>query len=155
MICCYQITKIFSRRCGSTIASSAWGPCNFSPFTDLAISVLREMSFNTVLTQILTSLEYGLQRCFMRRTGVRVSVYWNFIIHQIFHEFLQPLRALRTQRVVPFYRGFVFICFRSFIGLDIIRSPLSIINQLRHWHWRDVTIECIFLFSNRNFIYCR
>ena len=42
------------------IASSAWGPCNFGPFTDLAISVFREMSMNTVLTQILTSLEYGL-----------------------------------------------------------------------------------------------
>ena len=44
----------------------------------------------------------------MRRTGVRVSVYWNFIIHQIFPEFLQPLRDLRIQRVpvlswFPFY----------------------------------------------------
>ena len=41
---------------GFAIASSAWGPCNFGPFTDLAISVFREMSINTVLTQILTSL---------------------------------------------------------------------------------------------------
>ena len=32
------------------------GPCNFGPFTDLAISVFREMSINTVFTQILTSL---------------------------------------------------------------------------------------------------
>ena len=37
-------------------ASSARGPCNFGPFTDLAISVFREMSMNIVLTQILTSL---------------------------------------------------------------------------------------------------
>ena len=37
-----------------------WGPCNFGPFTDLTISVFREMSLNTVLTQILTSLECGL-----------------------------------------------------------------------------------------------
>ena len=50
----------FSTKYGSAIASSAWGPCNFSPLTDLAISVFREMSINTVFTQILTSLEYGL-----------------------------------------------------------------------------------------------
>ena len=29
MICCYQVTKIFSTRYGSTVASSAWAPCNF------------------------------------------------------------------------------------------------------------------------------
>ena len=52
--------KIFSTRYGFAIASSAWGPCNFGPFTDLAISVFTEMSINTVLTQILTSLCSGL-----------------------------------------------------------------------------------------------
>ena len=56
VICCYQVTKIYSTRYGFAIASSAWGPCNFGPFTDLAISVFREKSFYTVLTQILTSL---------------------------------------------------------------------------------------------------
>ena len=55
VICCNQITKIYSTRYGVAIASSARGPCNFSPFTDLAISVFRKMSINTVLTQILTS----------------------------------------------------------------------------------------------------
>ena len=60
VICCYQVTKIFCTRYDSAIASSAWGPCNFGPFTDLAISVFREMNINTVLTQILTSLECGL-----------------------------------------------------------------------------------------------
>ena len=60
VICCNQVTKIFSTRYGSTIASSARGPCNFSPLTDLAISVFTEMSLNTMFTQILTSLEYGL-----------------------------------------------------------------------------------------------
>ena len=55
VICCYQVTKIFSTRYGSAIASSAWSPCNFGPLTDLAISVFREMSLNTVLAQILTS----------------------------------------------------------------------------------------------------
>ena len=60
VICYYQVTKICGSRYGFAIASSAWGPCNFGPFRDLAISVFREMGINTVLTQILTSLEYGL-----------------------------------------------------------------------------------------------
>ena len=60
VICCYQVTKIFSTRYGSPSASSARFPCNFSPLTDLAISVFKKMSINTVLTQILTSLECGL-----------------------------------------------------------------------------------------------
>ena len=33
------------------------------------------------------------------------------------------------------------------------RFSRSIINQLRHWHWRDVTVRCIFPFSNRYFAY--
>ena len=52
VICCYQITKLFSTKYGSAIASSAWGPCNFGPLADLAISVFKEMSFHTVFTQI-------------------------------------------------------------------------------------------------------
>ena len=60
VICCYQVTNISSARYGSAIASSARGPCNYRPLTGLAISVFREMTFNTVLTQILTSLESGL-----------------------------------------------------------------------------------------------
>ena len=60
VICCYQVTKIFSTRYGSANASSARCPCNFSPLTDLAISDFGEMSINTVLTQILTSLQCGL-----------------------------------------------------------------------------------------------
>ena len=50
----------FCTRYGSAIASSARGPCNFGPLTDLAISVFEEMSVNTVLTQILTSLGCGI-----------------------------------------------------------------------------------------------
>ena len=39
MICCNQVTKICGSKYGFAIASSAWCPCNFGPFTDLAISV--------------------------------------------------------------------------------------------------------------------
>ena len=55
VICCNLFTKKFCTRCGSANASSAWGPCNFCPLPDLAISVFREMSLNTVFTQIRTS----------------------------------------------------------------------------------------------------
>ena len=35
MICCYQVTKICGTRYGSANASSARGPCNFGPLTDV------------------------------------------------------------------------------------------------------------------------
>ena len=55
VICCNQITKIFCTRYGSAIASSARSPFDFGPVADLAISVFREVSINTVFTQIHTS----------------------------------------------------------------------------------------------------
>ena len=48
---CNQITKIFCTRFDSTNTSSARSPCDFGPVADLAISVFREVSINTVLTQ--------------------------------------------------------------------------------------------------------
>ena len=79
LICCYQITKIFSTKYGSANAASAQSSCNFGPLTDLAISVFRDMSRNTVFTQIYTS--HKLYWWFMRRTHVWVSVFRNFFIH--------------------------------------------------------------------------
>ena len=38
VICCHQVTKIFSTRYGFAFASSARGPCDFGPLTDLAKS---------------------------------------------------------------------------------------------------------------------
>ena len=69
VICCEQVTEIYSSRYGFAIASSAWVPCNFGPFTDLAISVFREMSMNTVITQILTCLCSRLLRSFTNGMG--------------------------------------------------------------------------------------
>ena len=51
VICCYQVTKIVSTRYGSATAYSAQGSCNFGAQADIAISVLREVSLNTVLTR--------------------------------------------------------------------------------------------------------
>ena len=55
VIGCDEITKIFYTRYDSANTSSARGPCDFGPLADLAISVFREVSINTVLTQIHTS----------------------------------------------------------------------------------------------------
>ena len=54
---------------------------------------------------------WALKTHFMRRTGVRVSMFRNSIIHQIFFEFLQPLRDFRTQRVAPIYLWLLFMGF--------------------------------------------
>ena len=62
----------------------------------------------------------------MRRTGVRASLYWNFIIHQILPEFLQPFRNLRiVTQVSPFYRGFPsFFCFCIWLAWVSTGSPV-------------------------------
>ena len=60
VIGCNQFTKIFCTMYDSANTSSARSPCDFGPLAHLAISVFREVSINTVLTQIHTSLEYGL-----------------------------------------------------------------------------------------------
>ena len=55
VIGCNQITKMFCKWYDSTNTSSARSPCDFGPLADLAISVFREVSINTVLPQIHTS----------------------------------------------------------------------------------------------------
>ena len=77
VVCCYQVTKIFCTTYGSTNASSARGPCNFVPMTDLAISVFREVSINTVFAQVLTSLTCGL----LHEKNWRVSL----CVQELFH----------------------------------------------------------------------
>ena len=96
--CCNQSTTIFCTRYGSAIASSARGPCNLGPLTDLAISVLMEISTNTVLTQILTSLGCGLQRILHdKELACESRVFRNSFIHKMFSEFLQPLSGCRNK----------------------------------------------------------
>ena len=59
MICCYQVTKIFCTKYGSANTSSARGPCDFGPLADLAVSVFKEMSINTVFTKSARLLYMG------------------------------------------------------------------------------------------------
>ena len=84
------------------------------------------------------------------------------IIHQIFPEFLQPLRDLGTcttwvdkQRVAPIPLGFLLIWFCILVGLVNIKSPRSAINRSWHVHWSDVTHSSISSFPSLNFTYCR
>ena len=51
VICCNQITKICCTRYDSANTSSARGPCDFGPLADLAISVFREVTINTVFVR--------------------------------------------------------------------------------------------------------
>ena len=69
VICCNQITKNFCTWYHSANTSSARGPCNFGPLADLAISVFREVSINTVFTQIRTSRR--LHKDFLRILAFR------------------------------------------------------------------------------------
>ena len=124
-----EVTKIFCTRYGSANASSARGTCNFSPFTDLTISVFRKWVSTLCLPKSSLLAGVGSKEWFMRRTGVWVSVFRNSVIHQIFPEFLQPLRDVRTQRVSPFHRGFVFFGFGFLVGLDNNGSHRSIIRS--------------------------
>ena len=88
-ICCYQVAKIFCTKYGSAITPSARGPCNFGPLTDLAISVLREMSINTVLTQSSLLVDVGSKDTSWEELAWEsLSVFKNSVIHQIFSEFL-------------------------------------------------------------------
>ena len=101
VICCYQITHIFCTVFGSASPSPARGPCDFCPLADLVISVFREVSINTVFTQIRTSRKRGLWRWFMRRTGVWVSVFRNTVIHKIFSLAAIPVCRSNTGLPVP------------------------------------------------------
>ena len=74
VICCYQVTKNFCTRYGSAIASSARGPCNFCPLADRAISVFREMSVNTVFTQIRNSRRRSLKTVHEKNWRVSLCV---------------------------------------------------------------------------------
>ena len=66
------------------------------------------------------------------------------------HSGISEYNGLPRSIVVSFLFGFL-----GFIGLGFIRLPWSIINRSWHLHWRGVTVNPIFSFSNLNFTYCR
>ena len=153
VICFYQVTKIWSSRYGFAIASSAWCLCNFGPSTDLAISVIREMSINTVLTKSSRLLVVGSKDTLWEELA------WESICNGIsstkFSWILAATPSSQNPTSCPVLSGFHFYLFLCFVGLDFIRLPWSIINQIRHWHWRSVTVSRIFTFSIHNFACCR
>ena len=122
------------------------GPCNFGPLTDLAISVIREVSINTVFTHIHTSRRHRPKRWFMRRTGVWVSAFRNSVIHEIFSEFLQPFGYVGMTRVSPLYLVvLVFIWFGFLVGL-VNKSPPFCPFNMWSWHkcWMGIYPSQIF-----------
>ena len=79
VICCYQVTNIFSTRYGFPIASSAKGPCYLDPHADVAVSVLREVIINTVLARY--HISWRLWSWLTRRTRGYVPLSWNTSIN--------------------------------------------------------------------------
>ena len=93
------------------------------------------------------------------------------VIHKMFPEFLQPLPDFRTcatrvgkQRVSPFYRGFLFICFWILVGLGAHTrigskqrvSPFYHLFNMCTWHrhWRGITFSSILSFSSLIITWC-
>ena len=128
------------------------GLCNFGPLTDLAISVFREMSINTVFTQICT-LNVGSQDSSWEKLACeslcsRTLSSTRFSLNSCSHS------GMSTQRVTPIYLWFFFVGIWDFIGLVHNGLPRSIVNLSWHSHWRDVTLNSILSFSSLVTIRC-
>ena len=101
MVCFYQVTNFFSTRYDSANASSARGPCNFGPVADLAISVFREVSINTLCVP-KSSLLVFVSSKMIHEKNLSESLSSGTVIDKIFSEFLQPFRYFGMARVAPF-----------------------------------------------------
>ena len=81
VICCCQVTNIFCSRYGLASAFSAKSPSYLGLLANVAVSVLREVSVNTVLTRYHFS--HRLWSWFMRRAPGCVSVFRDSFVHKI------------------------------------------------------------------------
>ena len=135
VICCYQATNIFFTRYDITSTSSARRPCNFSPLADLPISVFREVNINTVFAWYHSSL--WLQRGFMRRTQVWVSILGDSAIRKIHSEFFQPFRYFGKWLVAPYLlMVHIFIGFRVLGWVRRRVASCSLVCTLTfNWCW--------------------
>ena len=97
VICCTHITKIFCTKYDSANACSARGPCDFAPQADLAISVFREVSINTVFTQIRTSRRCRLYLKMVNDKNWRVSL----CVQELYH----PQDSLWILATIPVCRN--------------------------------------------------
>ena len=170
VICCFQVTKNFCTRYCSAIASSAWGPCNFGPFTDLAVSVFREMSVSTVLTQLLTSLGCGLSSweelaCESLCSGTLSSTRFSLI--SCIHSWISELNGARAESANNgFPRSIVDSSFVFGFGLAWGRIPESAADNgvspcyhlfntwTWHKHWRGINSTLILSFSSLTVAWC-
>ena len=120
MICCYQVTNIFCTRYGSAIASSARGPCDFGPLTDLAFSVFREVNINTDQNPYFSQAKAkdgSWEELAFESLCSGISSSTKFSLNSCSHSrgFRPCATCVGKQQVSPFYRGLLFICFWCFL----------------------------------------
>ena len=111
VICCNQITKIFCTKYCSAIASSARSSCNFSPLTDLAIPVFREVSFNTVFAP---NLHFSQTLKMIHEKNLCVSL----CVQELCH----PQDSTWILAAIPVYRNTT--------GLSVLSSPHVHLTQI-------------------------
>ena len=163
VICCYQITKIFSTRYSSTIASSARSTCNFGPFYGSRSFGLWWNEYkHCVHTNPHVSWVWAPRMPHERNWLANLRVL-EFRHPQNFLWILAPppgfqslhdLRRQTTGRLVPSWVPFLIV-FRFFFGLVNIRSSRSLINRSWHSYWRDVTLSSILSFPSMSLTYFR
>ena len=151
MICCYQMTEICGSRYGFAIASSARGPCNFGPLTDLAVSVFGEVSINTVFNQIRTSRKFRLFKMTLEKNW-RVSLCVQELYHpRYFDRLLAAIPICRNKTGLPILtRGLPFHLVLDFwltwsTGLSILTV------QHVHLNWFGVYPTQVFPCSSPTF----
>ena len=124
VIYCHQVTKIFRSKFGCASAFSARSPSYLGSHANVAVSVLREVSVNTVLARYHFSSV--LWSWLTRRTRGRVPMSWNTFIHKILPKLFYPSWQT-TQRVSPF--GLVvsiFVCVFGFCWFTRRASPYCV-----------------------------
>ena len=174
VICCYQVTKIFCTMYDSANASSARGPCNFGPLTDLAISVFGWNEYkHCAYPNPHFSWMWALK--IVHEKNWRVSL----CVQELYHppNFLWILAATpgfqnstvrdlsRQTKGCPVLSCLLFICFWKFlvglvkwlvIGFTADNGlPRPVINIWTwHTHWRGINFPLILSFSSLTVTWC-
>ena len=115
-----QVTKMFRSRHDCASMSSARSPCNFRPQPDVTISVLREVSEDTVLTRYHSCSR--LEKWFLRRTG-SVSVFRDITIYQFMPELLQPIWQMMRRFSSYFHTRTLSLLSVAWCSVVVTRFP--------------------------------
>ena len=99
-ICCYEVTKLFSSSYLVSGALSAKSPCHVGPFAYFAISVLRKVRENAVLSRYQAA-------CLMPRFVQRLSSSTKSCANSSSHSSRSRKGSLRAHPLSPFF----YVCF--------------------------------------------